>query len=287
MRSQVQRKWALRLLAFVLVMTGARSVSAETVTLLWDRSPDANVAGYLVYVGTQPGVRAVTYDVGDATSFVYSAAVPGQQYYFSVAAYTPGPVVGEPSAEVSGSSNAAPVLANPGNQTSMVGEAVSLQLVGSDPLGQSVSYGATLLPPGLTLSASTGVISGTPSAPGVYAVTTTVTDGSLSDAETFTWTVNRASDTTPPALRITIPTLLFSYSTTQTFVTVGGTARDNDQVSEVSWTTDRGFEGRASGTESWIAGVPLRRGKNTITVRASDAAGNVSTRSIIVKSNPR
>ena len=283
MRSQVQRKWASRLLAFVLVITGARSASADTLTLLWDQSTDANVAGYVVYVGTQPGVHAMTYDVGKTTSFTYSAAVPGQRYYFSVAAYFPGPVIGEASTEVSGSSNAAPALTNPGSQTSTVGQPVSLQLVGSDPLGQAVSYGTTLLPPGLSLSASTGVISGTPSAAGAYTVTATVTDGSLSDAETFNWSVSQPSDTSAPAIRITIPTLSSTYSTSQTFVTLGGTARDDNQVSEVTWATDRGSNGRASGTDSWIAGVPLQRGKNVVTIRARDAAGNISTRAIVVK----
>jgi hypothetical protein len=148
-----------------------------------------------------------------------------------------------------------------------------------------VSYGVTLLPPGLGLNANTGFISGTPSTPGAFTVTATVTDGALTDAETFTWTVGQAAgDTTAPTVTITVPTVSGTYSTTQSFVTLGGTARDDNRVDEVTWVTDRGVSGRASGNESWIAGVPLQRGPNTITVRAKDAAGNISSRAIVVKS---
>jgi len=48
--------------------------------------------------------------------------------------------------------------------------------------------------------------------------------------------------------------------------------------------TDRGASGRATGTDSWIAGVPISRGPNTITIRARDEAGNVSTKAVVVKS---
>src|SRR5688572_31112300 len=140
----------------------------------------------ILYVGTQSGVYGTAYDVGNSTSFAYSSAAPGQAYYFAVAAYFPGPVIGTKSTEVSGTSNGAPVLLNPGNQSAVVGNPVSLQLSGSDPAGQPVSYGVTALPPGLALTPATGRISGTPATPGSYLVTAIVSDGVLSDSETFT-----------------------------------------------------------------------------------------------------
>lgn len=288
MRPRVNRgrRWITYSLAFLLIMT-ARSAAADTLTLMWDRSPDSNVAGYLVYVGTQSGVYASPYDVGNTTSWAYSSATAGQAYYFAVAAYYPGPVIGTRSTEVSGTSNGAPVLLNPGNQSSVVGTSLSLQLSGSDPAGQPVSYGVTALPPGLALTSSTGRISGTPTTPGSYLVTAVVSDGVLSDSETFTWTVAAptvAGDSTGPVITITVPTTGANYNTDQTFVTVGGTAIDNTSVTEVTWATDRGASGGATGTESWIAGVPLNRGPNTITVRARDEAGNVSTKAVVVKS---
>ena len=285
-RVNARRRGITYALAFLLTMT-ARSAAADTLTLMWDRSPDSNVAGYLVYVGTQSGNYGSAYDVGNSTSFAYSSAAPGQAYYFAVAAYFPGPVIGGKSTEVTGTSNGAPVLVNPGNQSSTAGNPVSLQLSGSDPAGQPVSYGVTALPPGLALTPATGRISGTPTTPGSYLVTAVVSDGVLSDSETFTWTVAAptvAGDTSAPVITITVPTTGSQFNTDQTFVTVGGTAIDNTSVTEITWTTDRGASGRATGTDSWIAGVPISRGPNTITVRARDEAGNVSSKAIVVKS---
>ena len=279
------RRWIAHTFAFLLTMAAAQSASADTLTLMWNPSPDSNVAGYLVYVGTQSGAYATTYDVGNSTSFVYPSATAGQTYYFAVAAYFPGPVIGSRSAEASGTSNTAPVLLNPGNRSSTVGSPVSLQLVGSDPAGQQVTYGVTALPPGLALTSTTGLINGTPTTAGSYLVTAVVSDGILSDSETFTWTVSKASAliNSAPVVTITVPTTSSTYSTNQAFVTLGGTATDDSVVTHVSWTSDRGGSGSATGTESWIAGVALQKGSNTITVQARDDAGNVSSRAIVVK----
>jgi len=288
-RVNAHRRWITYALAFLLTMA-AQSAAADTLTLMWDRSPDSNVAGYLVYVGTQSGVYATAYDVGNSTSFAYSSAAPGQAYYFAVAAYFPGPIVGTKSTEVTGTSNGAPILLNPGNQSSVAGNPVSLQLSGSDPTGQPVSYGVTALPPGLALTTATGQISGTPTTPGSYLVTAVVSDGVLSDSETFTWTVTAPAvptlggDASAPVITITVPTTGSHYNTDQSFVTIGGTASDNTLVTEVTWSTDRGASGRATGTDSWIAGVPISRGPNTVTIRAQDEAGNVSSKAIVVKS---
>ena len=151
-------------------------------------------------------------------------------------------------------------------------------------MGQPVTYGATALPPGLAVATTTGLISGTPTTTGSYLVTAVVTDGILSDSKTFTWSVAQPVLTdTAPIVTITVPTSGNVYATDQSSVTLGGTAIDNGVVTEVTWTTDRGNSGRASGTDSWIAGVPLQRGPNTITVQARDDAGNVSNRAIVVK----
>jgi hypothetical protein len=279
------RRWIAHTFAFLLTMAAAQSARADTLTLMWDPSPDSNVAGYLVYVGTQSGTYATTYDVGNSTSFAYPSATAGQIYYFAVAAYAPGPVIGNRSTEVSGTTNTAPVLSNPGNRSSTVGIPVSLQLVGSDPAGQPVTYGVTALPPGLALTSTTGLINGTPTTAGSYLVTAVVSDGILSDSETFTWTVSKASAliNSAPVVTITVPTTSSTYSTNQAFVTLGGTATDDSVVTHVSWTSDRGGSGSATGTESWIAGVALQKGSNTITVQARDDAGNVSSRAIVVK----
>jgi hypothetical protein len=99
--------------------------------------------------------------------------------------------------------NRAPTLTTPPNQTSLEGATGSLQLVASDPDGDTVTYAAAGLPPSLTLNTATGLISGTlaPGSAGTYSVTATASDGSLTQNKTFTWTVtppNRPPTLTSP-----------------------------------------------------------------------------------------
>jgi hypothetical protein len=110
-------------------------------------NPDPSVTGYIVYVGTQPGTYTQNVNVGSATSYTLSTAVPGQLYCFAVSAYAAGPLEGPKSAEVCGYSDQRPTLTNPGAQSSTAGQSDSLQLVGSDPDGLAVTYSATGLPP--------------------------------------------------------------------------------------------------------------------------------------------
>jgi subtilase family serine protease len=87
-------------------------------------------------------------------------------------------------------------VTNPGSQTSTVGTAVSLQIKGSDSAsGQTLTYSATGLPAGLSISSS-GLISGTPTTAGSSSVTVTAKDTTgAAGSASFTWTVNSATGT--------------------------------------------------------------------------------------------
>ncbi|HTZ42218.1 MAG TPA: putative Ig domain-containing protein [Jatrophihabitans sp.] len=78
---------------------------------------------------------------------------------------------------------------NPGSQSSTVGSAASLQLTASG--GTSpYTWSATGLPTGLSLNASSGLVSGTPSAAGTFSVTATAKDATNATASaSFSWTV--------------------------------------------------------------------------------------------------
>jgi Concanavalin A-like lectin/glucanases superfamily/Putative Ig domain/Bacterial Ig-like domain len=90
-----------------------------------------------------------------------------------------------------------PVLTNPGAQSSQLGTTVSLALAvtgGTAPFAWAVTtpgpWGATGLPPGLSLNTATGVISGSPTTIGAADVTVSVTDAlGKSASATFTWAV--------------------------------------------------------------------------------------------------
>jgi len=78
------------------------------------------------------------------------------------------------------------------------GVPVSLQVYATDPDGNSLTYSATGLPPGVDIDPSSGLISGTVSydasqgSPAQYSVVVKVNDGKpgLPSEEPFTWTVN-------------------------------------------------------------------------------------------------
>jgi hypothetical protein len=83
-------------------------------------------------------------------------------------------------------------LTNPGNQTTTVGTAVSLQIHATDSAsGQTLTYSATGLPAGLSINSATGLISGTPTTAGTSSVTVTAKDTTnASGSASFTWTIN-------------------------------------------------------------------------------------------------
>jgi hypothetical protein len=91
--------------------------------------------------------------------------------------------------------NQAPVQTRLGDRTSGEHATIMLPLAASDPDGDGLSYSVTGLPASLTLNPATGVIVGTLSftSAGSYRVTSTVSDGSLTSSQTFTWTVVNCS----------------------------------------------------------------------------------------------
>jgi hypothetical protein len=82
--------------------------------------------------------------------------------------------------------NTPPAAAGIPDQTGEEGDPFSLDVSAafSDADGDSLSFAATGLPPGVAISAA-GVISGAPTAPGVYTVTVTASDGEASASTSF------------------------------------------------------------------------------------------------------
>jgi hypothetical protein len=125
-----------------------------------------------------------------------------------------------------GTASQNPVVTNPGPQTSAVGTAVSLPISATDPQGDPLTYSATGLPAGLSINASTGRISGTPSAASTTTVTVTATDpGSHTGTATFTWTVgSTGADATRTPGRA-------SYTLNLTSNAAGGTWTGHQSIS--------------------------------------------------------
>jgi hypothetical protein len=84
------------------------------------------------------------------------------------------------------------------------------------------------------------------------------------------------------ALAITSPASS-GQSTTLAAVQVTGTAGYAGGLSRVSWATNSGANGTATGLESWSATVPLIAGMNEITITAYARSGIYSTRKITIE----
>jgi hypothetical protein len=92
-------------------------------------------------------------------------------------------------------------VTNPGSQSGTVGTAVSLAVRATDSAaGQTLTYSATGLPAGLSISATTGVISGTPTTAGMSSAVVTARDTTgASGSAAFSWAIAAASGGCTPA----------------------------------------------------------------------------------------
>ena len=101
-----------------------------------------------------------------------------------------------------GSSGNTVTVTNPGSQTGTVGTAASLQISATDSAsGQTLTYSATGLPAGLSISSSSGLISGTPTTAGTSSVTVTATDTTgAHGSASFSWTITSGGSCTPKQL---------------------------------------------------------------------------------------
>jgi hypothetical protein len=71
--------------------------------------------------------------------------------------------------------------------------------------------------------------------------------------------------------------------TTDDAMDIAGSASSAAGIREVTWQTDSGESGKASGTDTWtIEQVPLALGANTITVTATDSAGATVSDVIVI-----
>jgi hypothetical protein len=167
--------------------------------------------------------------------------------------------------------NLAPNLTNPGNQGSTVGVAVNLQLVASDPDGDTLGYAAVGLPAGLTINTSTGRISGTPTGAGSSNVTIAASDGrGGSDTESFTWTVVPA----PPVNAAPVLTNPGSQSGTvgvAVSLQIAASDANGDSLGYTAANLPAGLS--IDSSTGRISGTPTTAGASSVTVAVSDGRG--------------
>jgi hypothetical protein len=195
--------WGAGLAAF----RKAASVNTPpTLTQPANQTSAANTSVSLALVGSDPDGDALTYSatglppvltVNAATGLISGTLTTTSAGTYSVTAtVSDGSLTNSKTFSWTVTNmNLPPTLTQPPNRTSARNATVSLQLAGSDPDGDTVTYSATGLPAPLTINGATGRISGTfvSTSVGVHTVTATVSDGTLTASQTFTWTVRNVA----------------------------------------------------------------------------------------------
>ena len=76
--------------------------NAATLTLAWNPNPEPDIAGYVLYWGTQSGVYTSNSNVGNVTMKQVTGLADATVYYFAVKAYNTAGLMSGYSSEVSG-----------------------------------------------------------------------------------------------------------------------------------------------------------------------------------------
>jgi hypothetical protein len=165
-------------------------------------------------------------------------------------------------------------VTNPGDQSDVPGSAIAaLNLTAGDSqAGATLTWAATGLPTGLSISAATGTITGMPTTAGTYNVTVTATDGSgASGSAGFTWAITG----TPVINTVTVAVPANQTDVSGTVIaTLGNSATDSQAGAAFTWSAS---DLPAGLSVNWatgdITGTPTTAGDYPVTVTATDASG--------------
>jgi hypothetical protein len=158
----------------------------------------------------------------------------------------------------------------PGNTTGVQGTPLSRQIQATSAQNLPMTYTAAGLPPGLSIDSSTGLITGTPTAPGSYIVNVSVFDSSLAEGSTiFTWGIS-----IPGGNIIPIYTPGNQGAAVGAVTSLPIQANDSDSGQTLTYTAAGLPPGlwinSATGT---ISGVPSTPGIYTVDAAATDTTG--------------
>jgi hypothetical protein len=169
----------------------------------------------------------------------------------------------------SGTTNTVTVT-NPGTQTGTVGTPVSLQIQATDSSpGQTLTYGATGLPAGLSVSTTSGLITGTPTTAANYSVTITATDSTgASGSATFSWDISAATGNT-----VTVTNPGTQTGTVGTPVSLQISATDSASGQTLTFSATGLPAGLSISSSGLITGTPSTAADSSVTVTATDTTG--------------
>ncbi len=166
--------------------------------------------------------------------------------------------------------NRAPVLVPPAPGPLVIGSPASYALQASDPDGDPLTFSATGLPPGLSLDAATGVITGAVATGGSYPVVVQVDDGRGGSASaSFAWFVGLP----PPAVEPVASPLAAVGATVTYQASASGAGALLYQWNFGDGTGDTGFSGASSASHAFAG-----PGVYTVTLTVQNPDGSATAR---------
>ncbi|MEO8260454.1 MAG: fibronectin type III domain-containing protein, partial [Acidobacteriota bacterium] len=232
---------SLQLLICLAFLSVAATTHADTINLSWNPNTEADLAGYAVSYGTQPGVYVSSFDSGKNTSQAVSNLANGTRYYFVVKAYNTSGTYSLASVEVSGvAADPVPTLPPtvpagplPASGSAAVSPAVVLNWTASAyAASYDVAFGKTN-PPAVVSSSQTA---------------TTYQPAALTAGTTYYWQIvakNAKGSTSGPVWSFTtavagtvVPVAEYSFNegTGTTTIDASGSGRTG-AVSNATWST--------------------------------------------------
>ncbi len=206
-----------------------------------------------------------------------SWCVPGTaQREFTITINGPG---GSPAPGPSPAPTPTPALSitTSGLPVATVGSAYSTTLSASGGSGTKTwTIAAGSLPAGLSL-ASTGVLSGTPNAPGTASFTANVSAGGANSQRQFSLEVAAALQISAPATQVAEVAVPLAVELNAT----GGSAPYRWELTQGALPTHVGFIGdKGDGSKALIKGVPADAGSFSLTFRVTDVLGRSTLHTI-------
>lgn len=163
----------------------------------------------------------------------------------------------------------APSITSSLSQSVLQGQLVNYTITASN---GPTSFGATGLPPGLSVNPATGAITGTvlATATGSYNSTISATNRGGTTQDTLTWNVS--ADTSAPSVPGTLQSTNITYNS---FVLTWAASSDNVATTEYEVSRDDVSMGTTGGLSMTVVGL-LQVTNYSMKVRARDAVGNWS-----------
>ena len=240
--------------------------------------PDGSVAKVVFYVGD----TILNDDLEFPYTTTWTPTSPGRyslsaRVYDDKGRYTISTVV---PVTVADPASGAPTVSitSPTASTAVLGTDITLVATASDPDGSvaSVQFYVDGKPVGGALTSPPYSYTWAPSSAGIYSVTARAIDnlGNQTDSAVRTFTVSTG---VAPVVTITAPALNASYAS-GTSVVFSATVTDaNDKVASVVFLLDDVVEATLTASPYLITRTITAARAHTFTVRATDAAGNITT----------